>query len=149
MNATRLHAVFGKLACAALAAALACCALAGCSTATSNTSTADANTATKYTLYIGTNSQTTGSPTMSYEKAKELVISLALKYEDGYTLYDAQGGWTNDAGEAVSEDSIVLSVVTDDSEGVHKIAAEAAKALDQTAILIETSPVTSEFYAAE
>ena len=128
---------------------VACCGLAGCnnSPATTNTdSTTPTDSTTKYTLYIGINSQTTGEPVMAYDDAKNLVIDLALEYVGGYTITEAQGGWTNDDGVAESETSIVLMLDTDDEESVRTIAEKAAEALDQDAILIETSTVTSEFY---
>ena len=134
----------------AFAAILACFALAGCgATASSGTDeAADSSASTVYTLFIGTNSQTDGTPVMAYEDAKNMVIDLALEYVGGYTIYDAQGGWTDDEGVPESEQSIVL-VLDTDSETVHEVAAEIAKALDQSAILIEGDQVTTEYYSVE
>ena len=145
---------------AVVAVAAACALFAGCSASASGSgssaSSSDATSAaaasgaahTKYTLHIGTNSQTDSASGMSYEDAKALVIGLALEYVGGYTIYDAAGGWTNDEGVAESESTIVVVLETDDDEAVHKIAAEAARALDQQAILIESSSVVSEYYEA-
>ena len=161
MNTDRTLFAARKIACVFVAVMASACILTGCScsatTASNSAANAAANAAeqaaadnllTEYTLYIGTNSQDGSGPVMSYADAKQLVIDLALKYVGGYTIYDAQGGWTDDTGTPESENTIVLVLVTDDEATVHALADEAAAALNQVAILIQSDRVASEFYAA-
>ena len=101
-----------------------------------------------YTLYIGTNSKD-GSGSSSYEETKQLAIDLALKYVGGYTIYDAQGGWTNSQGVAESEDTIVLVLVTDDKAAVRAVAEEMSKALNQEAILVQSDRLALGYYEGE
>ena len=98
-----------------------------------------------YTLYIGTNNRDGSSPA-SYEDTIQLAIDLALKYVGGYTIYDAQGGWTNSQGIAESEDTIVLVLVTDDEAAVRAIAEEISKELDQEAILVQSDRLALGYY---
>ena len=154
MNSKSLCNIGKKIICSvATASLIACLALTGCggdsTSSASSTEETSSDASTIYTLYIGTDSQSADDPLMDYEDAKQTIVDLALEYVGGYTIYDAQGGWTDEDGVPESEDSIVLVLVTDDDEAVHKIADEALKALDQTAILIESSSVNSEFYSGE
>ena len=160
MNTDRARFASRKVACAAVAVVASSCLLAGCGATPANNASADAAAAnaasqatdgfvTEYTLYIGTNSQDGSDPVMSYADAKQLVIDLALKYVGGYTIYDAQGGWTDEEGTPESESTIVLVLVTDDDAAVHTIADEAARAFDQAAILIQSDRMASEYYAGK
>ena len=162
MKINRARCVTREIACVVAAVVASLCILAGCSATSTGSGTASGsqasteasagaagNLTTEYTLYIGTNSQDGSGPVMGYEDAKQLIIDLALEHVGSYTIYDAQGGWTNAQGIPESEDTIVLVLVTDDEAAVHTIAREIAKALDQEAVLIQSDSATSEYYASE
>ena len=175
LDTNRTRCAARKIACLAAAVMASFCILTGCSAAPANTANnatsapasnavnatvsnanaddaatqATENVVTEYTLYIGTNSQDGSDAAMSYADAKQLAIDLALKYVGAYTIYDAQGGWTNGEGVVESENSIVLVLVTDNDAAVRTIADEAAKALNQEAILIQSDRVVSEYYASK
>ena len=54
-------------------------------------------THTKYTLYIGMNDGKTGKPVYNLLDARRILVNIAGKYVDGYTVYDAESGIIEDS----------------------------------------------------
>ena len=102
-------------------------------------------THTKYTLYIGLNDGKTGRPTYDQSEARRLLVNIAGKYVDGYTVYDAEGFW-HEGENTFSERTIVCVIVDASEESVRKIMDEALKLFRQNTILVERSKTESEFY---
>jgi hypothetical protein len=102
----------------------------------------------RYTLYIGTSSQDTAEPEMPLEEAENLVTEIAFKYADGFTLYNAKGGWISE-GVRYDENTLVYVFVGIERETAELIAAEACVALNQSSVLIEYSKTHSLYLAAD
>ena len=101
----------------------------------------------QYVMYLGTNSQTTGSAVCGPEEAKEIVKSVLIKYFGGYTLQDASGGWVDDDGTLYQEYTVVIYLSDTTDEQVHAAADELIQVFDQSSILIQRNPTNTEFYS--
>lgn len=99
----------------------------------------------KYTLYIGMNDGKTGKPTYDLSEARRILVNIAGKYVDGYTVYDAEGFW-HEGEKTFSEKTLVCVIVDASEESVRKIMDEALKLFRQNTILVERSKTESEFY---
>lgn len=99
----------------------------------------------KYTLYIGMNDGKTGKPTYDLSEARRILVNIAGKYVDGYTVYDAEGFW-HEGEQTFSEKTLVCVIVDASEESVRKIMDEALKLFRQNTILVERSKTESEFY---
>ena len=103
---------------------------------------------TKYTLYIGMNDGKTGKPTYDLSEARKILVNIAGKYVDGYTVYDAEGFW-REGENTYSEKTLVCVIVDVSEESVQKVMNEALKIFRQNTILVERSEVVSEFYGGD
>ena len=103
---------------------------------------------TKYTLYIGMNDGKTGKPTYDLSEARKILVNVAGKYVDGYTVYDAEGFW-REGENTYSEKTLVCVIVDVSEESVQKVMNEALKIFRQNTILVERSEVVSEFYGGD
>jgi len=102
-------------------------------------------THTKYTLYIGMNDGKTGKPTYDLPEARKILVNVAGKFVDGYTVYEAEGFW-HEGEKTFSEKTLVCVIVDVSEESVQKVMNEALKIFRQNSILIERSKTESEFY---
>ena len=102
-------------------------------------------THTKYTLYIGMNDGKTGKPVYNLLDARRILVNIAGKYVDGYTVYDAEGFW-REGEKTFSEKTLVCVIVDASEESVQRIMNEALKLFRQNTILVERSKTESEFY---
>ena len=103
---------------------------------------------TKYTLYIGMNDGKTGKPVYNLLDARRILVNIAGKYIDGYTVYDAEGFW-REGEKTFSEKTLVCVIVDASEESVQKIMNEALKLFRQNTILVERSKTESEFYGGD
>lgn len=106
----------GMLAMAIVMAAFGGGALAGCAAAESagasgigllNEVTTQEGVA--FTLYVGLADEETGSQELSFEEAKALATPLVSAVGGGYTVIEAQGGFTDDAGNLVENGTLVYT----------------------------------------
>ena len=100
----------------------------------------------QYKMCIGTNDKDTGEQIIPTEDAKEIIEGICLKYLGGYTIQDATGGWTDENGQVVRENSIVCYFDDAEEEAVYQIADEVIAALNQSTVLIEKNLLEIEFY---
>ena len=100
----------------------------------------------RYTLYIGTNDKDTNAPLISIEDAMEIVNEICTRHVTGYTAAIGHGGWKNDVGEYIQEDSLIYTFIDAQEEDVLKIKDEAMEALNQQSILLEFQEITSTYY---
>ena len=100
----------------------------------------------QYKMCIGTNDKDTGEQIIATEDAKQIVESICLKYLGGYTIQDATGGWTDENGQIVRENTIVCYFDDAEAEAVYHIADEVIAALNQSTVLIEKHLLEIEFY---
>ena len=100
----------------------------------------------QYKMCIGTNDKDTGEQIITTEDAKQIVERICLKHLGGYTIQDATGGWTDENGQVVRENSIVCYFDDAEEEAVYQIADEVIAALNQSTVLIEKNLLEIEFY---
>ena len=100
----------------------------------------------QYKMCIGTNDKDTGEQIIPTEDAKAIIEGICLKYLGGYTIQDATGGWTDENGQVVRENSIVCYFDDAEEEAVYQIADEVIAALNQSTVLIEKNLLEIEFY---
>jgi len=100
----------------------------------------------KYTLYIGLNDKDSYTQLIPTEDAMEKVSAIALKHADGFTLYQAQGAYLDDAGVETFENSLVLVFFDAEEAAIRAIMDEVIAELNQSSILVEREKVRYEFY---
>lgn len=105
-------------------------------------------THTKYTLYIGMNDGKTGRPTYDLSEARKILVNVAGRFVDGYTVYEAEGFW-REGDKTFSEKTLVCVIVDVSEESVQRLMNEALKIFRQNTILVERSKVESEFYGGD
>ncbi|MBQ0051136.1 MAG: DUF3574 domain-containing protein [Treponema sp.] len=103
----------------------------------------------QYTLYIGTNDKDTYKPEISYDDAVKLVAEICSEHLEGYTIFDADGYWTDESGTPVSERTIVCKIINSDSEAVQKIIDKVLVKLNQSSVLVEKSMVNISFVSRD
>lgn len=103
----------------------------------------------RHVLYIGTTDQDTGTQLISTEEAIEIVNNICVQYVDGYTVSGGHGGWVNEKGELVQEESLVYTFIGAEDADVKQIMDEVLEALNQSVILCERQRVVSTYYTAQ
>ena len=101
----------------------------------------------KYVLYIGLNDKDTCSQIISAEEAKEIVNGICVKYADGYTVMEANGGWADETGALTEEMSLVYTFCNAEEEDVVSIMNEVLTALNQNSILVERQDISYTYYS--
>ena len=99
----------------------------------------------QYVLYIGTNDKDTNEPVFSPEEAKMKAEEILVSHFSGYTIQEANGGWTeNDTMHQAYTLVIHLSDTT--SDAVYAAADEMIRTFHQSSVLIQANETTTEFY---
>ena len=80
---------------------------------------------------------------LAMEKAKEILI----RHFGGYIIQEANGGWIDGETE-YQEYTLVISLSDTTEEAVHAAADELIEAFNQSSVLIQATPTTTEFYSA-
>ena len=109
----------------------------------------DTEPAEKYTLYIGLNDKDTNTQLISTRQAKSIVNKICAEYAGNYTAVDACGGWVDESGRQITENSLVYSFCGISEEKIKTVLDELLKALNQSSILVEHETVTSVYYSGE
>lgn len=104
---------------------------------------------TCYTLYIGTNDKDTYTQEISLEEARDMVNEICVKYVDGYTMQEANGGWVDETGTLTQEDTLVYRLMDVDEDQVISIMNEVLVALNQNSILVEKNEVSYCYYSQQ
>lgn len=95
-----------------------------------------------YTLYIGLEDKDQGIILHDDEEAMAIVDSVCSRYFGGYTLFLADGRWTDGSGNLVRERTIVCQVTgKGEKENVQQAVRELLTALNQGSILVDIPPV--------
>jgi hypothetical protein len=100
----------------------------------------------QYVLYIGINDKDAYKQIIPTERAKEIVNGICAKYVKGYTGNDAQGGWFDENGVLVQENTLVYAFTSASESEIVAIMDEALAALNQNSILVERRDVSKAFY---
>ncbi|CBL03521.1 MAG: hypothetical protein KH015_16030 [Gordonibacter pamelaeae] len=91
-----------------------------------------------FTLYVGLADADTGAQELSFDEAKALATPLVSATGEGYTVIEAQGGYTDDAGNLVENGTLVYT-------GIHAGEQEVLGLVDdlKAALHVESVYVTS------
>lgn len=100
----------------------------------------------EYVIYIGTNDKDTYKQEIPTKEARKIVNDICVKYVDGYTTYDAQGGWVDEKGVLTQENSMVYMFQGASRDKIKSIMDEVLKALNQNSIMIETRSTDATYY---
>ena len=100
----------------------------------------------QYVMYLGTNDKDSGKPVFTQAEAMEQAKAILIKHFGGYTIQQAEGGWI-DEGKVYQEYTLVIYLSDTTEEAVHAAADELVQVFNQSSVLIQKNPTTTEFYA--
>ena len=80
-------------------------------------------------------------------RAMGKVDAVLTKHFEGFTIQDAQGGWTNDDGSVSHEYTLVIYLSDTTIEKVRAAADDLIREFNQSSVLIQANETTTEFYA--
>ena len=101
----------------------------------------------QYVVYLGTNDKDTYEPVCAPEEAMGKVDAVLTKHFEGFTIQDAQGGWTNEDGSVSHEYTLVIYLSDTTIEKVRAAADDLIREFNQSSVLIQANETTTEFYA--
>ena len=101
----------------------------------------------QYVMYLGTNDKDTYEPFGTPEQAKAKVDEVLTKHFEGFTIQEANGGWTNENGTVDHEYTVVILLSDTTLEKVHAAADDLIRAFNQSSVLIQANETTTEFYS--
>lgn len=99
----------------------------------------------RYTVYVGLNDKDAGEQLMPTGEARAFLNAIAARHVKAFTVYRAEGYWTNAAGEAASEETLVYEFIDATEAQVAALVAEMKGGLNQEAILVEKERTTLVF----
>ncbi len=105
------------------------------------------NTDIQYVMYLGTNDKDTYEPYGTPEESKAKVDEVLTKHFEGFTIQEANGGWTNENGTVDHEYTIVILLSDTTAEKVHAAADDLIRAFNQSSVLIQANETKTEFYS--
>jgi len=79
------------------------------------------------------------------EKNREEVEKLLAKKVDGFTLTFGLGYWISTRGETCKENSLIITLLTNEEKVVRSIAEEIKKMNNQESVLVVETKVKGEF----
>ena len=103
----------------------------------------------QYVMYLGTNDKDTDKPVFTQSEAMDKAREILMTHFGGYTIQDAFGGWKGDDGTEYQEYTLVIYLSDTTEEAVHGAADELIETFNQSSVLIQKNPTTTEFYSAE
>lgn len=103
----------------------------------------------QYVMYLGTNDKDTYQPFGTPEEAKAKVDEVLTKHFEGFTIQEANGGWTNENGTVDHEYTVVILLSDTTLEKVHAASDDLIKAFNQSSVLIQANQTTTEFYSGK
>ena len=101
----------------------------------------------QYVVYLGTNDKDTYEPFGTADEAKAAVDAVLTKHFEGFTIQEANGGWTNENGTVDHEYTLVILLSDTTLEQVHAAADDLIRAFNQSSVLIQANETTTEFYS--
>lgn len=102
---------------------------------------------TQYVIYLRTNDKDSNLPVFSREEAKSRLQDILAKYFSGWTILEAEGGWTDNNGKISHEFTLVIYLSQTNKAKVHEASDELIKTFNQSSILIHENPTRKEFYS--
>ena len=102
----------------------------------------------QYVMYLGTNDKDTNKPVFTQAEAMEKAREILLAHFGGYTIQEALGGWIGDDNTQYQEYTLVIYLSDTTEDAVHAAADEMIETFNQSSVLIQKNPTTTEFYSA-
>lgn len=99
---------------------------------------------TKYILTIGLNDKDTYTQKYDTITAYKMIQNTLAQYTDGYTMYEAHGGYKHDNGTYINETSIRVELLFISEVQVRVIALALKQLLNQESIALEIQNTNSE-----
>ena len=103
----------------------------------------------QYVLYLGTNDKDTNAPKFTPDEAKQLLDTVLTRHFEGFTIQEANGGWTNENGTVDHEYTLVIYLSDTTLDKVRAAAKDLIKEFNQSAVLIQSNKTTTEFYSGD
>lgn len=103
----------------------------------------------QYVMFLGTNDKDTYQPFGTAEEVKQKADEVLTRHFEGFTIQEANGGWTNENGTVDHEYTLVILLSDTTDKKVHEAADDLIKAFNQSTILIQTNETKTEFYSGE
>ena len=100
----------------------------------------------QYVMYLGTNDKDTNEPVFTPEEAQDKAKGILVNHFGGYTIQEAAGGWL-DGDQLYQEYTLVIYLSDTNMNQVHAAADELISAFNQSSVLIQANPTSTEFYA--
>ncbi len=72
---------------------------------------------------------------------------MLTKHFEGFTIQEANGGWTNEDGSVDHEYTVVILLSDTTAEKVHAASDDLIRAFNQSAVLIQANKTKTEFYS--
>ena len=101
----------------------------------------------QYVVYLGTNDKDTYEPFGTPDEAKAKVDEVLTRHFEGFTIQEANGGWTNENGTVDHEYTVVILLSDTTLEKVHAAADDLIREFNQSSVLIQANETTTEFYS--
>lgn len=101
----------------------------------------------QYVLYLGTNDKDTNEPVFSPNEAKMNADSILVKYFNGFTIQEANGGWIEDDGVIAHEYTLMIYLSDTTLGKIYAAADELLKKFNQSSVLIQANETRTEFYS--
>lgn len=101
----------------------------------------------QYVLFLGTNDKDTYEPFGTPEQCKAKVDQVLTKHFEGFTIQEANGGWTNEDGTVDHEYTVVILLSDTTAAKVHAAADDLIETFNQSSILIQANKTKTEFYS--
>ena len=101
----------------------------------------------QYVIYLGTNDKDSYEPYGTPEAVKAKVDEVLTKHFEGFTIQDANGGWTNENGTVDHEYTVVILLSDTTAEKVHAASDDLIQAFNQSSVLIQANRTKTEFYS--
>jgi hypothetical protein len=103
--------------------------------------------ASKYTIYVGTNDQTTNTQKIPTEKVQEQMDAICEKQVQGFTVFHADGNWYDAKGTKVRENTLVYCFYNATDKQIKSILDQALTTFNQSAIVLEKTDADITFYS--
>lgn len=101
----------------------------------------------QYVMFLGTNDKDSYEPYGTPEEVKAKVDEVLTRHFAGFTIQEANGGWTNENGTVDHEYTVVILLSDTDLEAVHAAADDLLQVFRQSSILIQANETRTEFYS--
>lgn len=103
----------------------------------------------QYVIYLGTNDKDSYEPYGTPETVKAKVDQVLTKHFEGFTIQEANGGWTNENGTVDHEYTVVILLSDTTLEKVHAASDDLIRAFNQSSVLIQANRTKTEFYSGK